>query len=175
MSPRTQNDSPSMSSPPDGELIRLCVERKDADAFEALMSRYHERVYGSIMRQVRDSERARDLTQETFLKAWRALDRFEGTAGFYTWIYRIARNLVASDYRKLAARPRVQVSLDRGAAAIQPLSTLPSASRCAASSMGRDRRKKCWHDSYVLFLTQWTASKQTRPRSDAPDAQSQHI
>lgn len=98
----------------DDELVRRCVQERSAEAFEALMSRYHGRVYAVIAQLVKDPERARDLTQETFLKAWRALDKFEGSARFYTWLYRIARNAVTSDYRKVAVRPHVSTSLDGG-------------------------------------------------------------
>lgn len=100
----------------DDELVRRCVEQRAPEAFEMLMSRYHGRIYAVVTRLVGDADRARDLTQETFLKAWRAIDRFEGSAAFYTWLYRIARNAVTSDYRKSAVRPRVTVSLDHGPA-----------------------------------------------------------
>jgi len=113
MSPRTQSNTKPRASATDASLITQCVNDADAEAFEELMSRYHGKVYGVIMRQVRDVERAKDLTQETFLKAWSALARFEGTSGFYTWIYRIARNVVASDYRKQAVRPKIHLSLDQ--------------------------------------------------------------
>jgi len=79
------------------------------------MSRYHDRIYGVIARLVRDADHARDLVQEAFLKAWRGLPRFEGTSSFYTWLYRIARNLVISDISRAMARPRVTLSLDESA------------------------------------------------------------
>jgi RNA polymerase sigma-70 factor (ECF subfamily) len=95
----------------DLELVRLAVDEDLALAFEELMSRYYERTYAVLYRMVRDQDSAWDLTQETFLKAWRALSTYSGDAAFFTWIYRIARNLVSSEYRKLKARPKVVLSL----------------------------------------------------------------
>ena len=110
----------------DHELVRQAVEKDSAPAFEELMSRYYERTYAVIFRMVREQETAKDLTQETFLKAWRGLSSFSGESAFFTWIYRIARNLVSSDYRKLRARPKVVASLgesdpDAGDMAIDPV------------------------------------------------------
>jgi RNA polymerase sigma-70 factor (ECF subfamily) len=55
---------------------------------------------------------ARDLTQDTFLKAFKGLKSFSGDAAFYTWLYRIARNVVTSHARYEGARPKVSASLD---------------------------------------------------------------
>ncbi|MCA9322609.1 MAG: sigma-70 family RNA polymerase sigma factor [Planctomycetes bacterium] len=112
MSPTRHVTEDSSSPLPDAELVRLCVEEGCPDSFEHLMTRYHGRVYSVIMRLVQDRERASDLTQEAFLKAWRGLARFEGGSSFFTWIYRIARNLVASHYRRERSRPRVVIGVD---------------------------------------------------------------
>jgi RNA polymerase sigma-70 factor, ECF subfamily len=97
----------------DAELIKLAAGG-DGDAFEELMVRYYDKVYAVLARMVHDAERARDLTQECFLKVWRALPSFAGESSFYTWVYQISRNLVISELRRERARPRVSASIDQG-------------------------------------------------------------
>jgi RNA polymerase sigma-70 factor (ECF subfamily) len=95
----------------DDALVREAV-RGRTEAFEALVQRYQDRLYGLLHRMVGDRERALDLAQDTFLKAWRGLAGFQGQSAFYTWLYRIARNVVISAGRYEAARPRIGISLD---------------------------------------------------------------
>ena len=70
------------------ERARLGYQR----AFEMLAVKYQRRVERLIGRIVRDPDRVRDLTQDAFLSAYRALPKFRGDSAFYTWIYRIAIN-----------------------------------------------------------------------------------
>jgi RNA polymerase sigma-70 factor, ECF subfamily len=67
-------------------------QRGDLAAFDALVTRHRGRVYGQILGMVRNEADAWDLAQDTFLKAWKALPKFEGQSAFSTWIYRIAHN-----------------------------------------------------------------------------------
>jgi len=69
------------------------ARRGDHEAFRVLVERYQGRVYRLALRILRDPEAARDAVQEGFLKAYGALDRFEGRSGFYTWLYRLVFNL----------------------------------------------------------------------------------
>ncbi len=64
----------------------------DKRAFELLVVKYQRRVERLIARMVRDNRLVEDITQETFLRAYRALHQFRGDAQFYTWLYRIAVN-----------------------------------------------------------------------------------
>lgn len=82
------------------------------EAFDLLVERHQDRVYGVIHRMVTDREKAMDLTQETFLRAWKGLGSFGGQSAFFTWLYRIARNVVMSAGRYDAARPKIKVSID---------------------------------------------------------------
>jgi len=75
----------------DIEDVRAC-QRGDREAFDRLAERYQRAVYRLCYRYVNRHEDASDLTQETLLKAYRAIDRFRGDASFSTWIYRIAVN-----------------------------------------------------------------------------------
>ena len=96
----------------DWDLVRRVVDREDLAAFDLLVERYQDRVYGVIARLISDAELARDLTQDTFLKAFKGLAGFTGGSSFYTWLYRIARNVVTSHLRYEAARPKIAASLD---------------------------------------------------------------
>lgn len=77
----------------------------ERDAFGVLVQRYQRRIFGLCYGMVRNPDDAQDLVQETFVKAFRNLDGFEGQASFYTWTYRIARN-VCIDYLRKAKRTR---------------------------------------------------------------------
>lgn len=68
------------------------VQRGDKKAFDLLVLRYQQRITNLVSRYVRDPGDAMDVTQESFLKAYRALPRFRGESAFYTWLYRIAIN-----------------------------------------------------------------------------------
>lgn len=92
-------------------VARAC--KGDRRAFDLLVLKHQHRVQRLIARYIRDPEQVFDLTQETFIKAYRALPRFRGDSAFYTWIYRIAvntaKNQLASD-----ARAGYMVSLNSG-------------------------------------------------------------
>ena len=64
----------------------------DHEAFRVLVERYQTRVFRLALRILRDEELARDAVQETFVKVYGALRKFEGRSGFYTWLYRLAYN-----------------------------------------------------------------------------------
>lgn len=75
---------------------RDCVARAragDAGAFGDLVERYADRIYTHLVRLVRNREEAEDLTQETFLRAFRFLFRYDATRPFRNWLYTIATNL----------------------------------------------------------------------------------
>ena len=64
----------------------------DLQAYDELMRRYQERIYGTIYHMTSNHEEANDLVQETFIKAFQALKTFKGGSSFYTWVYRIGVN-----------------------------------------------------------------------------------
>jgi len=87
----------------DHELVQR-VQRGDSAAFDLLVRKYQHRIVALIGRYVGDWSECQDVAQETFLRAYRALDGFRGDAQFYTWLHRIAVNtaknhLVASNRR----------------------------------------------------------------------------
>lgn len=72
----------------------------DMTAFERLYRAHVARVHGLCLRMTRHQQTAEDLTQETFVNAWRSLSAFEGRSGFGTWLHRIAVNAVLGRIRK---------------------------------------------------------------------------
>jgi len=64
----------------------------EAAAFDDLVDRYSVRIFAHLFRLVRNREEAEDLTQETFLRAYRSLGRFDTTRPFKSWVYKIATN-----------------------------------------------------------------------------------
>lgn len=79
-------------APPTDQLLVQRVQKGDREAFEMLVMRYQRRIFRLISRFVRDPALAEDVAQESFLRAYRAIDRFRGDSQFYTWLYRIAVN-----------------------------------------------------------------------------------
>jgi RNA polymerase sigma-70 factor (ECF subfamily) len=75
----------------DARLVKRAA-RGDRDAFDELVARHRDRVWAIALRMCRDREDAEDALQETFISAWRSLDRFGGRSEVTTWLYRIAVN-----------------------------------------------------------------------------------
>jgi len=75
----------------DQQLVER-VQRGDKHAFDLLVTKYQRKLGRLISRFVRDSAEAEDVTQDAFIKAYRALPGFRGESAFYTWLYRIGIN-----------------------------------------------------------------------------------
>jgi RNA polymerase sigma-70 factor (ECF subfamily) len=90
------------------DVDQALVERAqsgDRRAFDLLVLKYQQRVGNLIGRYLRDSSEILDVTQDAFLKAYRALPGFRGESAFYTWIYRIAINTVKNHMVAQGRRP----------------------------------------------------------------------
>jgi len=88
-----------MEHPAEDALVAQAQEGR-AEAFTELARGLHERIYRTILGMTRNHEDADDLTQETFMVAYKALGGFKRRSGFYTWIYRIAVNLTLNFLKK---------------------------------------------------------------------------
>lgn len=86
----------------DLELVRR-VQAGDNKAFDVLVLKYQPKIVNLVSRYVHDQHTALDVSQETFIKAYRGLHNFRGESAFYTWLYRIAIN-TAKNY--LVSRSR---------------------------------------------------------------------
>lgn len=81
--------------------------------FDAIFDLYHRKVFNVIFRLVGDQDDAEDLTQETFVNAYRAYERFRGDSQVYTWLYRIAVNVCKNRFKQEKRASRVRMdSLD---------------------------------------------------------------
>jgi RNA polymerase sigma-70 factor (ECF subfamily) len=89
----------------DAYLVQQCL-RGNSQSFRQLYRRHQQRVR-SILYQLCDSSSLDDLVQEVFLRAWKGLPKFRGSAKFSTWLYRIAWN-VASNQRQKTIQGRTQ-------------------------------------------------------------------
>ncbi len=87
------------------------VQRGDRAAFDVLVLRYQHKVLKLVMRYVRDAAEAEDISQEAFIKAYRALPTFRGDSAFYTWLYRIAINTAKNALVSSKRRP-IEYDLD---------------------------------------------------------------
>ena len=86
---------------------------QDAVVFEQIVERYHAKVFQLVYRYIGDYDEACDLTQDTFVRAYRAWDEFRGDSQIYTWLYRIAINLCHNRQKKLQRQRQFErVSLD---------------------------------------------------------------
>ena len=79
----------------------------DARAFAELVNRYHVRLVNFIYRTIGDRDRAEDLVQETFIRVYRHLHRFDQSKKFSTWVYTIAGNLAKNELRNRSRNPLV--------------------------------------------------------------------
>ena len=98
-----------METPTDMEIVRR-VQAGDAEAFGELVNRYSGRIYALALAMVRDAQRAEDVTQEAFIRAYEHLDGFRGASAFGTWLYRIALNECLTFLNK--QRANNQLSID---------------------------------------------------------------
>ena len=95
----------------DEELVARSIGG-DAESFNELIHRWERPIYALAYRQIGREEDARDVCQETFLRAFRALKGFRGQAKFSSWLYRIALNLCRDWMRRERRTPVVQVLED---------------------------------------------------------------
>jgi RNA polymerase sigma-70 factor (ECF subfamily) len=92
-----------MTAPSDQELVDR-AKNGDTRAFGQIVTRYQARIHRLAMHLVRNYAEAEDVAQETFIRAYRALPRFDGRSEPYTWLYRIAVNLSLNALRSRKAR-----------------------------------------------------------------------
>jgi len=99
----------------DREVDQKLVERAqrgDKHAYELLVAKYQRRLSRLISRFVRDTAEVEDVTQEAFIKAYRALPTFRGESAFYTWLYRIGINTAKNYLLALKRRAPTSTTFD---------------------------------------------------------------
>ena len=107
----TQNNK-NMNFPPknpEREIDQKLVEKSqkgDKQAFGILVEKYHKKLYRLLSRMVRDQSEIEDIVQESFIKAYRAINNSRGDSAFYTWLYRIGVNTAKNHLMSLSRRPK---------------------------------------------------------------------
>jgi RNA polymerase sigma-70 factor (ECF subfamily) len=99
-----------LEDPASDHALLEATRTGDHDAFAALVGRYRNQITSYIYRMTNDYDGAVDLAQETFVRVYRAADRYERTYAFSTYIYRIATNLAISELRKRKRRRLVSLT-----------------------------------------------------------------
>ncbi len=82
------------------EALAVEAKRGSEEAFRELVERFHRPVYALLVRIVRQPELAEDLAQDSFLKAWKALARFDPGRKFSSWMFKIAHNTALDELRR---------------------------------------------------------------------------
>lgn len=98
---KTAITTPERQQEADADLVVVRqVQAGDVAAFDKLILKYRERVFGVVYNLTANREDASDLTQDTFIKGFQAINRFQGNCSFFTWLYKIAVNTTLSHLRK---------------------------------------------------------------------------
>ncbi len=95
----------------DDKLVKR-AKKGDSRAFDLLVLKYQGRVVQLVSRYLNNAAEVEDVTQEAFIKAYRALPNFRGDSAFYTWLYRIAANAAKNHLVALGRRPSSDMALD---------------------------------------------------------------
>jgi RNA polymerase sigma-70 factor (ECF subfamily) len=117
----------SASQPPEAieQLIEHCLQG-DQHAWSVIVTRYRRKVFNVAYKFVGRHDMAEDLTQEIFLKIFKALGTFDQRANFQTWLISVSRNLCIDHYRSVR-KEREMVDRSVDAADVSPVSTEPDA------------------------------------------------
>ena len=94
------------------ELLIRRAQRGDADAFEQLLLEHQKNVYNLCYRMAGDPDDAMDLSQETFLRAWRCLDQYQFASAFSTWLYRLCSNICIDFLRRRRRQQTVPLTCE---------------------------------------------------------------
>jgi len=112
----------SVENESDAAILRR-IRQGESEAFEILVARYKNRVFGILTHYERDAQKVEDLAQDTFLKAWRNLEQYRAKSPFEHWLSRIASNVARDHLRRIQRRIRETSFEDLGEGSIDWLST----------------------------------------------------
>ena len=101
---KSRDDASVVKSPDEVGLLVKRVQDGDIAAFDSIMLLYRERLYSVIYNMTFNHDDAADLTQESFVKAFRSLGKFKGKSSFFTWLYRIGVNMTLSHLQRKKTR-----------------------------------------------------------------------
>ena len=115
---QVQNTVKNMESKPvnpDRAIDQKLVEKAqkgDKKAFGILVEKYNKKLTRLLSRMVRDQSEIEDIVQDSFIKAYRAINNFRGDSAFYTWLYRIGINTAKNHLVSLGRRPKAMNSVE---------------------------------------------------------------
>ena len=101
---KSPDNSSVVNSADEVGLLVKRVQGGDIAAFDSIMLLYRERLYSVIYNMTFNHDDAADLTQESFVKAFRSLGKFKGKSSFFTWLYRIGVNMTLSHLQRKKMR-----------------------------------------------------------------------
>ncbi len=108
---------------PDSELITECLNGR-TEAFGELVTRYQDRLFGTLVTMLGSVEDARDVAQDAFVQAYQKLESFRGQSAFYSWLFRIALNS-SVDHHRRQRRPTVSIDAAREQTGSEPTDLHP--------------------------------------------------
>ena len=137
---------PRDEGPPESELVDR-ARKGDHAAFQILVERYQDRVYGLARRILRDPELARDAVQDAYIRAWRDLPGLRDPERFDAWLHRLTVNACIDNARKRRRRP---IEVD-----IEPIA-LPAVADAAGLVADRDQLERAFRrltiDQRAVFV-----------------------
>jgi RNA polymerase sigma-70 factor (ECF subfamily) len=105
----TQDPSPQADASPDAAAQDLAwmarIKQGDTDALRDLIDAHQHRVIGTVAKMLGDDSDAEDIAQQVFIRVWKSAARYEPTAKFTTWLFKITRNLVFNELRRRKRHP----------------------------------------------------------------------
>jgi RNA polymerase sigma-70 factor (ECF subfamily) len=99
---------------PDEKLLILEAQRGESHAFDTLVRKYDTIVFSIALKYARSKDDAKDIYQETFLRVYRNIDKFEFRSEFSTWVFRIATNVCLTHYAKKKKDKTVSLDAETG-------------------------------------------------------------
>lgn len=133
--PIASPNPPPEESEQDEVILVKSAQNGDLEAFNQLVTLHRGKIFAMIQNMLHNQADSWDLTQEVFIKAWRALPKFEARSKFSTWIYRIAHNAVYDFMRK----KKIQSAGEFDDAILTDASIEPSAKTTPRESIAPDR------------------------------------
>ena len=144
----------------DADIHERLQVRQYREAFAVLLPRYRDRVFRLTYSMLRNQAMAEDISQEIFLKIWRALPGYGAQAALSTWIYAISRNACLSELRK--RRPQVSLDADEYDAEVASISTMDADDSATVTvSQLLDQLPERYRQAVTLFYMEDKSYEQT--------------
>jgi RNA polymerase sigma-70 factor (ECF subfamily) len=153
----------------DADVHECLREGRFRDALALLLPRYREKIFRLCISMLRDNAQAEDVTQDVFMRVWRALPGYAGQASLSTWMYAITRNACLSELRKKRALVSIDMDQDDYDAEIASLST-SDADDSATTSVAQllDQLPERYRQAVTLFYMEDKSYEQTAATLDLP-------